>query len=124
MDNNQQKWVNLSYVAAALLLSYVVYVLSIKFSVYLDFEGRVRSLDKMILGASALVGLVIFLVLSRSAIANSFMNEVVSEVSKVTWPTQNETTKATFAVLVAVTIAGVALWIVDNLWVYLIGLLI
>lgn len=124
MDNNQQKWVNLSYVAAALLLAYILFVLSTKFSVYLDFEGRVRSLDKILMGASALVGLLLFLGLSKSSISNNFMNEVVAEVSKVTWPTQNETTKATIAVLVAVTIAGVILWLVDNLWVYLIGLVI
>lgn len=124
MDNNQQKWVNLSYVAGALLLAYILFVLSTKFSVYFDFEGRIRSLDKILMGASALIGLGLFLGLNKSSIANNFMNEVVAEVSKVTWPTQNETTKATIAVLVAVTIAGVILWMVDNLWVYLIGLVI
>lgn len=124
MDNNQQKWVNLSYVAAALLLAYIVFVLSTKFSVFLDFEGRVRSLDKILMGASALVGFALFLGLNKSSVANTFMNEVVAEVSKVTWPTQSETTKATIAVLVAVTIAGVILWMVDNLWVYLIGLVL
>jgi preprotein translocase SecE subunit len=52
------------------------------------------------------------------------MNEVVAEVSKVTWPTQNETLKATIAVLIAVTIAGTILWLVDSTWVYLISLMI
>lgn len=124
MDNNQQKWVNLSFVAAALLAAYVIYVLALKFSVVLDFEGRVGSLDKIILGVSVVAGLGLFLGLNRSSVANGFMNEVVTEVSKVTWPTSNETVKATIAVLIAVTIAGVVLWLVDNLWVYLIGLVI
>lgn len=124
MDNNQQKWVNLSFVAAALLAAYVLYVLALKFSVVLDFEGRVGSLDKIILGVSVVAGLGLFLGLNRSTVANGFMNEVVTEVSKVTWPTSNETVKATIAVLIAVTIAGVILWLVDNLWVYLIGLVI
>lgn len=121
MDNNQQKWVNLSFVAAALLTAYVVFVLSTKFSVILDFDGRIRSLDKILVGGSVLLGVVLFLGLAKSAVANTFMSEVVAEVAKVTWPTTNETFKATIAVLIAVTIAGVVLWIVDSIWVYLIG---
>jgi preprotein translocase SecE subunit len=124
MDNNQQKWVNLSFVAASLLTAYVLFVLFTKFSVILDFEGRVRSLDKVLLVGSVVVGIVLFLGLNRSKVANNFMGEVVTEVSKVTWPTTDETFKATIAVLIAVVIAGVALWLVDSLWVYLIGLVI
>jgi preprotein translocase subunit SecE len=124
MDNNQQKWVNLSFVAASLLLAYVVFVLAVKFSVVLDFDGRIRSLDKIMMGVSAAVGFGLFFGLYKSVVANTFMNETVAEISKVTWPTKDETLKATIAVLVAVTIAGVILWMVDNTWVYLIGLII
>ncbi len=124
MDNNQQKWVNLSFVAAALLFAYVSFVLATKFSVVLDVEGRIRALDKILMGSSAVIGFSIFLGLWKSSVANGFMNEVVAEVSKVTWPTQNETFKATIAVLIAVTIAGVVLWTVDSIWVYFIGLAI
>lgn len=124
MENNQQKWVNLSFIAASLLVAYVLFVLSTKFAVFLDFEGRIRSLDKIILAGSALIGLGLFLGLAKSAVANTFMSEVVAELSKVTWPTQQETTKATIAVLIAVTIAGVIFWMVDNIWIYLIGLVI
>jgi len=124
MNNNQQKWVNLSFVAASLLTAYVLFVLATKFSVFLDFEGRVRNLDKILMGAAAVMGGILFLGLYKNSKANTFMNEVVAELSKVTWPTQNETMKATIAVLIAVTIAGVALWMVDSLWVYVLGLLI
>lgn len=124
MENNQQKWVSLSYVAAAALFAIVIYLIATKFSVFLDFEGRVRSLDKILVGASVLCGIVLFIGLSKSSVANTFMNEVVAEVSKVTWPTTDETFKATIAVLIAVTIAGTVLWLVDNFWVYLIGLAI
>jgi preprotein translocase subunit SecE len=107
-----------------LLLGYVLFVLAVKFSVVLDFDGRIRSLDKILMGASALIGLVVFLGLLKSAVANGFMNEVVAEVSKVTWPTTDETFKATIAVLIAVTIAGIILWAIDSFWVYLIGMAI
>jgi preprotein translocase SecE subunit len=124
MENNQQKWVNLSFVAAALLVAYVVFLLATKFSVVLDFDGRIRNLDRILLGVSAVVGFGLFIGLYKSQVATTFMNEVVSEVSKVTWPNQNETFKATIAVLIAVTIAGVILWFADSIWVYLINLLI
>ena len=124
MENNQQKWVNLSFVAASLLLAVIVNVLAAKFSVFLDFEGRVRNLDKILLAVSVGFGLLAYLAMYKNSVANTFMNEVVAELTKVTWPTKDETLKATIAVLISVTIAGVAFWVVDSLWVYLIGLVI
>ncbi|MGZ3671348.1 MAG: preprotein translocase subunit SecE [Bdellovibrionota bacterium] len=124
MENNQQKWVNLTFVAASLLFAYILYALATKFSVVFDVEGRVRSLDKILMIATAVIGLGTFLGLSKNGTANSFMSETVSEIAKVTWPAQDETMKATVAVLIAVTIAGVMLWAVDNLWIYVIGLII
>jgi preprotein translocase SecE subunit len=121
MENNQQKWVNLSFVAASLLLAYVVYVLAMKFSVVFDFEGRTRHLDMILMFGSAAVGLAFFFGLNQSSISNTFMNETVAELGKVTWPTQDETMKATIFVLVSVTIAGFALWAVDWVWISLIG---
>jgi preprotein translocase SecE subunit len=121
MENNHQKWVNLSFVAAALLLAFVFYRMSTNLSVVFDIEGRVRSLDKILLGASAVVGLGIFLGLWKSATAQTFMTETTEEVSKVTWPTQDETLKATIFVLIAVTLAGFGLWLIDNAWVTVIG---
>jgi len=123
MENNQ-KWVNLSYIAAAALIAFILFVAANKLSVLMDFDGRIRSLDKIIMGASALVGLGIFLGFSKSSLVNNFMNEVVSEFGKVTWPTRDETLKATIAVLIAVTIAGVVLWLVDSLWIYLLSFII
>ncbi len=121
---NRQKWINLTYVAAAMLVAYILFAGATKLSIILDFEGRIRSLDKIILASSALAGVLIFLGMNRSESANTFMGEVVSEVGKVTWPTQEETTKSTIAVLVAVVIAGFALWLIDSLGVYVLSLLL
>ncbi len=123
MENNQ-KWVNLSYIAAAALVSFVLFVAANKLSVLMDFDARIHSLDKILLGAATVVGFGIFLGLNRSSLANNFMNEVVVEFGKVTWPTQDETVKATIAVLIAVVIAGVILWLVDSLWVYILSFII
>ena len=124
MENNQQKWVNLSFVAASLMFAYVLYVLAAKFSVVFDFEGRIRSLDLILKGGAFAAGLILFLVMLKSSHANNFMTETVGEIIKVTWPTQDETFKATVMVLIAVTIAGFMLWVVDNAWIYLIGVIL
>jgi preprotein translocase SecE subunit len=124
MENNQQKWVNLSFVATALLLAYVTFMLATKFSVVLDFEGRIRSLDKLLMVGSAVIGFGIFFGLNKSTVANTFMTETVAELAKVTWPTQDETIKATIAVLIAVLLAGILLWMLDNTWIYLIGVIL
>jgi preprotein translocase SecE subunit len=123
MENNQ-KWINLSYLAAAMLVALVTYLLASKFSVFLDFEGRVRSLDLIIKGGSVGLGILIFIGLFKSSVANTFMNEVVAELSKVTWPTQDETVKATLLVIVAVVIAGFLLWIIDLIWIALLSFIL
>ena len=92
--------------------------------VVFDIDGRVRSLDLILKGSAMLIGVVTFIGLNRSAIANTFMNEVIVELAKVSWPTQDETTKGTIAVLIAVVIAGMALWMFDSLWVYVLSFFI
>ncbi|OFZ19284.1 MAG: preprotein translocase subunit SecE [Bdellovibrionales bacterium GWB1_55_8] len=47
------------------------------------------------------------------------MNEVMVELSRVSWPTQKETTSATMIVLVMVIISGVLLGFLDYLWTVL-----
>lgn len=123
MENNQ-KWINLSYIAVAILFAFVVFLLAQKFSVALDIDARIRSFDLVLKAGAAVIGVLAFLILNRSERANTFMNEVVAELSKVTWPTQNETVKATIAVLIAVVIAGIVLWIVDTIWVFLLSFII
>ncbi|HDZ59748.1 MAG TPA: preprotein translocase subunit SecE [Actinobacteria bacterium] len=51
-----------------------------------------------------------------------FMREVRLELSKVTWPTRDELVQATIAVLVAVVVAGVFIFLFDVLFSRLIGL--
>jgi len=54
--------------------------------------------------------------LYRSEHATQFMTEVVVELSRVTWPTQKETSAATILVIVMVVISGLFLGFLDYLW--------
>ena len=118
MESTNQKWVNICYLVAAALLGYVVLTAGLKISAAVDLETRVRNAELIIRVVSVLAGAVLFGVLYKHPTANGFMNEVVDELSRVSWPTQKETTSATFIVLVMVLISGVVLGLVDTLLVY------
>jgi preprotein translocase subunit SecE len=116
MESQYQKWVNLSYLAVAILLGYVVFAFGAKFIGAYDLESRVHNVELILRGISVLAGAVLFLVLYMNEQANQFMNEVMVELSRVTWPTQRETMSATVVVLIMVVISGVVLGMLDYLW--------
>ena len=47
---------------------------------------------------------------------SNFIAESWAELKKVEWPTQNQVIQGTVVVLVACAIAGVYLWLNDQLW--------
>lgn len=118
MESQRQKYVNLSFVAAAALLSFVVFELASTVAGAYDLEARVQDIDLIIRGVSVLLGLILFVGLWRNDSANQFMNEVVAELSRVTWPTSNDTFKATIVVMIMVLISGLFLGGMDSLWTW------
>lgn len=117
MDRQYQKWVSLSYFALAALTAYVVFSLLSKVAGAYDLEARFRDVDLAIRGVALLLGGLLFFLLYRNDQANQFMNEVVAELTKVTWPTQKETASATLVVIVMVVVSGVILGMLDYFWV-------
>ena len=116
---DRQRWVNLSFLALSALVAYILYEFFYKLSGSYDLETRVKNIDLIVRGASILVGAAVYFVLYRHEQANQFMNEVVVELGRVTWPARNETTKATMVVMVMVLISGAILGAFDSLWTWL-----
>jgi preprotein translocase SecE subunit len=116
MESNYQKWVNLSYLAVAILLGYLVFSLAAKVVGIYDLETRVRNVELIIRGLSMVAAGILFLVLYRNQQANQFMNEVMVELSRVTWPTQKETINGTIVVIIMVIFSGLVLGLLDYLW--------
>ncbi len=116
MESQYQKWVNLSFLAAAILLGYIVFSMAGKVVGAYDLEVRVRNIDLILRGVAVAVGALLFLVLYRHQQANQFMNEVMAELSRVTWPTERDTRVATFMVITMVVISGVILGLLDDFW--------
>ena len=53
---------------------------------------------------------------AKSLRKRNFIFESWAELKKVEWPTQNQVIQGTVVVLVACMIAGVFLWLNDQLW--------
>ena len=124
MESQYQKWVNISYLALAALLGFVVFSLSMKIAGTYDLEARVRNIELVVRLLSIVVGALLFFILYKNERANQFSNEVVTELSRVTWPTQKETSSATFIVLIMVLISGMVLGLLDYVWTKLLQWLI
>ena len=119
MESQHQKWVNLSYLALAILFGYVVFSATGKVVGAYDLEARIRNVELILRGVALLAGAILFVALYRNDRANQFMNEVVVELSRVAWPTQKDTSSATLIVIVMVIVSGMVLGFLDYCWVQL-----
>ena len=116
MENQRQKLVNLCYIVGSFLLAYIVLELSTRFSAIYDLEARVTNLEAILRVVSIASGLGLFIYLIKSDRVNQYMNEVVAELSRVTWPTPEDTKNATIVVIIMVIISGMMLGFLDFVW--------
>ena len=116
MENTNQKWVNVTFLAVSVLIGYIVFAALFKLAGVYDFESKVKNIDLVIRLVSMGLGAVLFLGLYKNESANQFMHEVVTELTRVTWPTNKETMSATFVVVIMVLISGLLLGLFDKFW--------
>jgi preprotein translocase subunit SecE len=112
------RFVSLGYIFSALLVAFVL-------SRGLHWAFFAAGVDDMaVLGKdfplSSLLGVVIAAVAGivsfRHPVVRTFADEVALELSKVTWPTRQETWAATIVVIVTVAISAVYLGVFDMVW--------
>ncbi len=124
MENQRQKWVNLVFTGVAILIAAIAFVGFTKISAVYNLESNIKQIDIVIRLGSMVFGALAGLVLYFNDQSNSFMNEVVLELSRVTWPTTSDTYKATFLVVIFVLIAGLVLGGFDSLWAWIMKLIL
>lgn len=122
---NDKKWIYLSYVVGALILSWVVNQFLLLFVNYTRFPNP---LLLEVIPASALVALVavaIFAYLyTRQKKVERYMLEVAQELRKVTWPGKKMAYLSTVVVVVSVVIMAVILGFFDWLCGSVVNLII
>ena len=122
--SSNKKWVNLSFLCIGLLVTVVSFLLGSSLTASFDLEGRVSDLDSYLKVGSLALGGLCWLVLHKHPKSSGFTDEVFTELAKVTWPGREESVKGAIAVLIAVTIAGFSLGLVDWIWSSLVALII
>ena len=86
-------------------------------AVYANWYFQEQSLFVRVLGLSLVGGLVfvISITTTRGLSAWNLVKDARSEIRRVVWPTNNETTQTTLVVLVMVFIFAMILWGLDSL---------
>ncbi len=74
-------------------------------------------------------GLVIFALLclyftNQGRAFKTLLKDAGIELRRITWPDKNETTTYTWQVIVVTVIAGILIWLLDNLFNYVVGFIL
>ncbi|HEX5035655.1 MAG TPA: preprotein translocase subunit SecE [bacterium] len=111
-----QKWVNLGLLVAAVL---IFLFLNQLFSALWGFARLPVNEDWPVEPAQILA----FVVAAGAALwarryqrSNVFLNEVATELSKVSWPERKDTVSSAGVVVVLISIASLILFLIDSLW--------
>ncbi len=104
------------------LLAALVLVLggAVAFSIYKEASLLLR-----VTGILVVIGVAIGISMTtyKGKIAWSFLKEARVEVRKVVWPTRQETLQTTLIVVVMVIIVGLILWTMDQVILWVLGML-
>lgn len=85
---------------------------------YLTFYQirRLAGVNALREGLPVLLGAIVFIVLVKHPRVNVVMDEVVSELKKVTWPSKDDVVKSTTVVIICILIASFILAGFDLMW--------
>ena len=111
-----QRWVVLAFVALSIVAGWTVQAGSV--SAFAQFAIPDTRLGPITLSTllAILAGGITFAALLRNERAGRFTDEVVDELSKVTWPTREETIRASTTVVVTTLLVAMLLGIYDFVW--------
>ena len=112
-----QKYIIMSFLSAGVLVGYSVRGLAIPLLARMEVNDPML-LD--VLNATSLFGIVIgvmtFLVLNRHPLVVRFTDEVVTELTRVTWPDREETLRSTTVVIGTTLFVALMLALYDYAW--------
>lgn len=112
-DKTNRKALTFSFVVAGVLAFIVVRVLFDTLGGMFAVIERFRSIQTVNHGVPIVFGIGTFLALQLNRKVVAWADEVVTEVRKIVWPSQRDTTVTTVAVCVMVMVAGLGLSVVD-----------
>jgi preprotein translocase subunit SecE len=124
MGNETKKILTLSYLVSAALTWLVAGILLDTFSATFGFVARLVSSDVFRHGVPVGLGAILFFFLQFNRKVNVWGDEVVSEIRKVVWPSQRDTSGMTVVVCVFLIFTGTLIGVFDFLSGYVVNLFI
>jgi preprotein translocase subunit SecE len=105
------RWVQLVYIVAAITLVWLFdHVISSIWYVFADPDEALVTLGAIVCGVIATGALY------RQPVVHATVHDTVDELSKVSWPTRNETSSSTIIVVVTSVVAALMLFLFDSVW--------
>ena len=91
---------------------------------YLSFYQvrRLPGIQAIREGGPVVLGFLLFVILLKHGRVNQVLEEVVSELKKVTWPAREDVVKSTTVVIICILVASMILAAFDMLWGKIISL--
>ena len=105
------RYVHLMYLVGGALAAYVLFKIASTVWLYLGEPN-----DFILIAASVVISASVSFFLYRHKRVNTLAYEVVTELSRVTWPTRKELTAAIVAVIIVSIIVSIILGIFDLFW--------
>lgn len=113
----RSRYVLLTFIAAGILAGWLVQAMAVSLLAQLEYPDT-RLLG--VLAVSSVSGLVAgaatFFALLSNQDAKRFTDEVVGELARVTWPTRDETLRATTTVVITTLLVAMLLGVYDLIW--------
>lgn len=114
---NHQRYVLLSFTLGAILMGLVVQSATVSaFAQFALPDSRLAGLLNTTTVIALASGIVTFVALIRNRRAIQFTDEVVGELSQVTWPTRDETVRASTTVVLTTLFTAAVLAAYDLIW--------
>ena len=123
MDKTNSKVLTLSFAITAAIVGTTVHILLKSFASAFGIVARLTDSDMIRHGFPVLLGLVLFALLQFNPRVLTWGDEVVSELRKVVWPSQKDTTAMTIVVIIMVTLSSLIVASFDFLSGYVLNVL-
>lgn len=112
-----QRYVLLSFVVLGTLSGWAVNSALVSAIAQFGYsDSRIGGVLLVSTAVSAVVGLLTFIVLSRTSRSVKFADEVISELARVTWPSRDETVRAASTVVSTALFAAALIAVYDFMW--------
>ena len=123
-DLGSRRFVYAAYFAAGIAIAFVaskaIYSGWARLALWKPEFGEAH--DEFVMPAAAIIGVLLTLRYWRRDKTRNYIEEVASELSKVTWPTRTEVTNSTAVVIVTTAVATLFFALMDRFWSFLTNL--